>query len=138
MQRIEKLHIFTDAACLENPGKASVSVIVKDGKESILEEFSSLLQNSTSNRAEYFAILKALELALKYCRNEVIIFTDSKLVANQLNGVYRIKSQELLQLVKQIKLLELLFKKVRYIHIPRKNNRKADKLAKKTLTSCSS
>lgn len=120
---------YTDAACKANPGKASIAVILKDENGNLLENFSQQISYSTSNQAEYLAVLKALELALKYSRDEICVFTDSKLLINQLNGFYRIRKKELLEIIKQIKITELLFKKVKYI----KTKDKAHKLAKKAI-----
>jgi ribonuclease HI len=133
MNYIRKVLVFTDAACRKNPGSASIGVIVKDENGKLLQKFSKRIGNSTNNRAEYFAVLKGLELALKFSRDEVNVFTDSKLVVKQLNAEYRIKNKKLLEIVKQIKVTELLFKKVRYFYVSEKRNKDAHKLAKMVL-----
>ena len=135
MNYINKVLVFTDAACEKNPGNASIGVVLKEENGKLLEKFSKKIGNSTNNRAEYLAVLKGLELALKFCRNEVNVYTDSQLVVRQLNGKYRIKNEKLLKIIKQIKLMELLFKRVKYFHLAEKHNKEAHKLAKKCLKS---
>ena len=53
-------------------------VVVKDGK--YISHFAEQIKNSTSNRAEMFGFIKALELSAK--EKEVIIYTDSKYIVN--------------------------------------------------------
>ena len=54
---------------------------------------------------------------------------DSKLVAEQLSGRYKVKSQTLLPLVRLTKSLEAMFEQVIYKHIPRSMNALADEQA---------
>lgn len=125
---IRKLYINIDGACKGNPGPAAIGVIVKDNYGSTLEEYREFIGKSTNNLAEYRAAVKALELAVKYCRNKVYVFTDSRLLVNHICGSYRIKNRALLKLLMEIKLLEGFFKCVRFFYIRRESNDKADAL----------
>ena len=129
--RINSLYVNIDGACKGNPGIASIAVVIKDENRQVLEEFYESIGNVTNNIAEYKAALKGLELAAKYCRNEIRIFSDSKLLVNHATGRYRIRDKQLFDLLIQIKALESLFKKVLYFHIDRKYNTRADELANK-------
>lgn len=129
-QIINSVYVNIDGACKNNPGPAAIAIVIKAGRN-VLEEFSEAIGDSTNNFAEYRAAVKALELAAKYCRNRVYIFTDSELLVNQLTGRYRIRSKKLLDAIKEIKLLELLFKKVSYYHVSREKNRRANDLVNK-------
>jgi ribonuclease HI len=133
MEFIRKVIAFTDAACKQNPGRACIAIILKSERGEVLERFSRILNYATNNQAEYLAVLRALELALKYSRGKVEVFTDSKLLVKQLNGEFRIRNEKLLKLIKEIKLLELLFEKVSYFHVKEKKNREVHKLAKSRL-----
>ncbi len=130
-QRINSLYVNIDGACKGNPGEASIAIVLRGEDKKVLEEFCETIGNGTSNIAEYTAAMKALELAAKYCRNEIKIFSDSKLLVNHATGRYRIKDQKLLKLLLQIKSLETLFNKVRYFYIDRKYNMRANELASK-------
>lgn len=126
---IHKLYINIDGACKGNPGPASIGVVVRDNYGKVLEEYKEFIGRSTNNIAEYRAAVKALEIAAKYCREKVYIFTDSKLLVNQIYGSYRIKNKELFKLLMEIKLLEGFFKCVRFFHVKRDFNSKSDSLA---------
>ena len=55
-------------------------------------------------------------------------YLDSLLVASQLNGVYKVKNAQLRELLFQIRELESQFNQIIYKHVPRAQNRQADKL----------
>ncbi len=130
---INSLYINIDGASKGNPGPSAIGIMVKDDSGKVLEEYKEFIGNSTNNLSEYQAAIRALEIAMKYCRNKVVIFTDSKLLVNQLNGRYRIRKRKLMELLIQIKMLEGFFKVVRWFQIDREKNSKADLLANSVL-----
>lgn len=126
---IRKLYVNIDGACKGNPGPSAIGVVVRDNYGRVLEEYKEFIGRSTNNLAEYQAAVKALEIAAKYCRNKVYIFTDSKLLVNHVYGSYRIKNKKLFRLLMEIKLLEGFFKCVRFFYIRREKNSRADAVA---------
>lgn len=128
-RKIRKLYINIDGACKGNPGPASIGVLVKDSDGHTLEEYKEFIGKSTSNLAEYKAAVRALEIAAKYCRERVYIFTDSRLLVNHVYGSYKIKNRELFKLLMEIKLLQGFFKCVRFFHVRRNKNSKSHSLA---------
>lgn len=131
---IRKLYINIDGASKGNPGPSSIAVIVKDNYGRLLEEYKEFVGETTNNHAEYLAAIRALEIAAKYCRNIVYIFTDSELLVKQIAGIYRIRAKKLLEALIEIKILENLFKTVRFFHIDRDKNKIADELASKNFS----
>ncbi len=79
-------------------------------------------ENITNNRAEYLAVLEAL----KFTTGDIEIYSDSKLVVNQLNHEWDIKDDSLRDLAVEIWKL-IGNRKVSFIWIPREKN-KAGKL----------
>ena len=132
-ERINSLLINIDGAAKGNPGPAAIGILVRDRSGKILEEYKEFIGNSTNNFAEYKAAIRALEIAMRYCRNTLYIFTDSKLLVNQLEGNYRIRKRHLMELLIQIKLLQGFFKNVRWFQVDREKNGKADSLANSML-----
>ena len=130
-----KLVIYTDGASRGNPGPASYGFIVLDEKGKLLREEGEYIGQTTNNVAEYTAVLKALEwIKKKYNdRVEISMFADSKLVAEQLSGRYKIKSPHLKLLIEKIRNLSFDFEDITFSHIPREKNTKADKLANQAL-----
>lgn len=97
-----------------------------------MKEVSQYIGEATNNVAEYNALKSALTEAEKMGAKKLNIFTDSELVAKQFEGVYKIKQENLQNLMSQIRELEKRFETVIVKHIPRSShpgNVRADKLA---------
>lgn len=125
---MKELNIYIDGASKGNPGPAGVGVVICHGEE-IVENISTFIGETTNNVAEYQALIFALQEALILKADTVTINTDSQLLARQLNSEYKIKSKNIIGLYNQARHLISGFKKVKFIHIPREQNRGADKLA---------
>jgi len=129
------IYTNSDGGSRGNPGPGAIGVIVrKDGE--ILTKYSAKIgDNVTNNIAEYTALIKALELALSYTKNELTCFLDSELIVKQLLGEYRVKNPRLLELFLKVQKLQENFKKIRYLHVSRWNKfqRIADELLNEEL-----
>lgn len=132
-----KLVIYTDGACRGNPGPASYGFTIAEKGGKLLHEVGEYIGIATNNVAEYTAVLESLKkIKEKYGQNHSLqleFFADSKLVAEQLSGRYKIKSPHLKPIIEKIKILAFELGAVTYSHIPRANNSQADKLANKAL-----
>ncbi len=131
------LTIYTDGASRGNPGKASYGFVVFNEEKKKIHDDGKYLGIKTNNFAEYTAVLKALEYVKDNFPPATTIkfHMDSKLVAEQLSGRYKIKSPNLIPLVNKIKSLREFFKEVTYKHIPRSMNMLADEQANMALDS---
>ena len=92
---------------------------------------------NTNNEAEYHAVIAALEAfreipAMPLAEASFVIYSDSQLVIRQVNGEYKTKKRELKALKLQVDRLrsELRGYNITFIHLPREQNEKADKLAR--------
>ncbi|HZL37562.1 MAG TPA: ribonuclease HI [Tepidisphaeraceae bacterium] len=74
--------LFTDGACLPNPGPGGWAFILKHPARS--KEGSGVENPSTNNRMEIMAVIKGLE-ALKL-PTRVALYSDSEYVVNAVNG----------------------------------------------------
>lgn len=130
-----EIHVYTDGASKNNPGQSAIGIVFLDVNGNLIAEHKECIGINTNNRAEYMAIIRALELGTEYCRGKVSIFSDSELVVNQLNGTYAIKVKELRDLFKQIKLNEDFYQEVIYNWVSRtnKNIGRADELCNQAL-----
>lgn len=131
-----ELKIFTDGGALNNPGPAaSAFVVYQDNK--ILHQASFAIGSQTNNFAEYAAVVKAFEWLLKNKpagTTKISFFSDSNLMVNQLNGLFKIKNSAIREFVLKIRSLEQGLKiPVTYKYVPREENTLADSLVKKAL-----
>jgi ribonuclease HI len=127
MDRVVK--VFLDGASRGNPGPSGIGVLVLDENENEIKKISEKIEDTTNNVAEYKALLKAVIECGKLGFSSVRFFTDSQLLARQVNGIYKIKDEKLKSLYVKIRGKLLGFKNWEVIHIPREENRIADKLA---------
>ena len=132
MQR-RKAIIHTDGVAVPNPGQAAIGVTIKDGQGGHIASISRPVGYATNNQAEYSAIIAALEKAISLGIEQVEIRSDSELVVNQINGDYRVKNAALRTLYIKVKQLESQLKGFSIIHVPREQNKEADRLAGKAL-----
>jgi ribonuclease HI len=128
---LSHLTLYTDGASRGNPGHASYGfVIFKNDKE--IKTGKKYLGTATNNQAEYSAVLDGIKSALEIGCDELEVRMDSQLIARQLSGIYKIKDTELMKYFMKIKTLTF-GKKIKYIHIPREQNKRADGLANEAL-----
>lgn len=132
-----KLIVYTDGASRGNPGPASYGFTISNKNGKLLHEGGEYIGKTTNNVAEYTAVIEALKLVKeKYTKDlpvEIDLFADSKLLAEQLSGRYKIKHPNLRSLFDQIKILEMEIGHISYTHVPRGKNTEADRLANKAL-----
>ena len=74
----KKVTIYTDGACSGNPGKGGWGAILMFGN--IKREMSGAEQETTNNRMELTAVIKALEALKEPC--DVDLYSDSAYVVN--------------------------------------------------------
>jgi len=122
------IEIYTDGGSRGNPGQAAIGFLIYGPGKIILEHHQECIGIKTNNYAEYYAIIEALVAAKKYDPEEVVVYTDSNLAYNQVNGFWKIKDDEIKKMVSQIKKEIVNFKIFKIFYIPREKNKEADKL----------
>ena len=73
---MKTVEIFTDGACKGNPGPGGWGAIIRYGKHE--KELSGGEPDTTNNRMEMTAAIRALELLIEPCK--VVLYTDSTYV----------------------------------------------------------
>jgi ribonuclease HI len=128
------LTIHTDGASRGNPGDAAYAYVIARDDETLIEE-AGCLGEMTNNQAEYTALVKALEHALELGpENRVLVHSDSELMVNQMNGVYKVKNPDLRPLYEEARNLVKQFKRpVTIRHVRRGQNTRADELCNEAL-----
>ena len=84
---------------------------------------------ATNNVAEYTAAVEGLTRARDLGAAHVLLRSDSRLLIEQLSGRFRVKNPVLQRLHTEVRRLAEGFTRVRYEHVPREENREADRLA---------
>ena len=107
----------------------SLHMVAFDGEGNELWRESIHLGEMTNNMAEYEALVRALR-KVDNSAEAVCVYTDSLLVANQVLGKYRLKSEGLRPYLEEALRLIGALPRLTVKYIPREGNRIADKLAK--------
>jgi len=129
----KRLTIYVDGASRGNPGPAAVGVVIKDEKGVTTLKMSSSIGRATNNQAEYTALIMALQEAKRLGADQVSINTDSQLMAEQINGNYRVRNAHIRPLFDKAMQLLTAFQHYSIDHIPRDRNSEADALANQAL-----
>lgn len=113
------IYTNSDGGARGNPGPGAIGVIVRKDGEILTKYSANIGKFVTNNVAEYEALIKALELALEYTKEELTCVLDSELVVKQLLGEYRVRNPNLLKLFLRVQKLQENFTKIKYVHVNR-------------------
>ncbi|NKE36011.1 ribonuclease HI family protein [Natronococcus sp. JC468] len=127
-----RAHVYFDGASRGNPGPAAIGWVIVTG-DGIVAEGSERIGRTTNNRAEYEALITALEAATEYGYGEVHVRGDSELIVKQVRGEYDTNNPELRE--RRVAARELLsrFDEWTLEYVPREVNDRADGLANEAL-----
>ena len=126
---------MVDGAARGNPGEAGCGAVIYDERGKLQDELYRYLGHATNNVAEYEGLLMGLEGVLRLGGKTLRVESDSQLLVRQLNGLYRVKDEKLKRLHQKASSLLRQFQAYRIIHVPREQNRVADKLANRAIDS---
>ena len=85
--------------------------------------------HATNNEAEYETLIVGLDLARAAGAKNMIIHCDSQVVTSQVNGDYECKNERMKRYLHEVK-GRIGSLQIKFIQIPREENKRADCLAK--------
>jgi probable phosphoglycerate mutase len=107
--------------------------VENDGQSELIGEIGETIGVASNNVAEYRAIIRGLEEANRLGAATVTCLLDSLLVVEQLNGNYKVKSEDMKPLHMRVNQLRQDFALVTFQHVRREQNREADRLVNEAL-----
>ena len=123
------IDIYVDGSSIGNPGKCGIGYLIYQNNK-LLKKRSVYLGIQTNNFAEYMALIFPLIDAIEENQKKVKVFSDSKLICEQIKGNYKVKNQNIYPLFVLSKNLISKLDSFEITHIGRENNQEADELAK--------
>lgn len=129
--------IHTDGGARGNPGPSAIGVVIEGNGTK--KEYGEYIGEGTNNEAEYKAVifslkkLKSLIGKAKAKKAKIEVHVDSELFERQLSKRYKILDKKIQLLFLEVHNLTLDFGSVIFRHIPREDNRGADKLVNAAL-----
>ncbi|AMO85071.1 14.7 kDa ribonuclease H-like protein [Solibacillus isronensis B3W22] len=124
------LEVYIDGASAGNPGPSGIGIFIKGEGQHV--KISEPIGNTNNHQAEFTALLRGLEEALKIGSSFVSVRSDSKIVVSSIDKAY-VKNEDfkpyLEQALSLIEQFDLFFIK----WIPEKENKAADVLAREAI-----
>ncbi len=129
----EHIIIYTDGGSRGNPGPAAAAFVLNDDRGQPFFSRALYIGKATNNVAEYTAIVEALKAVGQFEPKNLTIVSDSELIVKQIQGLYKVKSENMKPFYQ--KTMELLdkFEKWKIRHVKRHKNKQADELVNKAL-----
>jgi ribonuclease HI len=129
----ERFRAGFDGGSRGNPGPAAWGVVVLDAAGRAVEGFAGAIGRATNNVAEYRGLLEALAIARSRDADDVELLADSELVVKQVRGEYKVRHPDLIPLHAEAVRIIATLRKFKIGHVPREQNKDADKLVNRAL-----
>ena len=139
------LSVYTDGASRSNPGHAACAYLVGlEGKDPFKTHQQYLGDKVTNNQAEYRGMALALAYLVELITSspigsfpEITIYSDSKLVVEQINGVWKVRDTDLKvachECQNHLRVVRERGHRVILQWVPREQNFRADQLCNQAL-----
>jgi ribonuclease HI len=129
-----QLVLYTDGGARGNPGPAALGYVCYEREKKLFSN-KRYLGERTNNGAEYEALIAGLEEihAKGFTNAELEVRMDSELIVRQMQGVYKVKHQDLKILHARAQKAAQVVTRVSYTHIPREKNKEADGLVNEAI-----
>jgi ribonuclease HI len=132
----EVVEIYCDGGARGNPGPAAIGAVVLDpatDPPTTLATVSERIGETTSNVAEYKALIAGLEAARAFPSAGIRVRADSLLVIRQVEGAWKVKKDHLKPLHARVRELVAAYDHIDLAHVPREQNVDADLLVNAAL-----
>jgi ribonuclease HI len=124
----DSIKIYSDGGARGNPGPAAGGFAIFNSKDKLIKIDAKYFGEITNNQAEYKAFEMALKAAQRLGKKDLECYLDSELIVKQLNGEYKVKSENIKSLKASIDRLAENFDNIEFLHVKREYNKIADKL----------
>lgn len=122
-----------DGCSKGNPGLSGAGAVIYCLDDEIWSSSLFVGNKSTNNQSEYIGLIFGLQKAIDMNIKTLLVKGDSLLVINQMTGLYKCNSENIIELYKKAKELEKMFDNIYYCHVLRKYNKRADELSNKAI-----
>ena len=129
MSKEQMVFCVVDGASRNNPGESGCGCHIRDFPNGKTWKLTKYLGIATNNEAEYNGMILCLNKLSEMQVQEVVVYSDSLNMVNQLNGLYRLKAENLRPLWEICRELMKKIPKLKIVYKQRENTKLADKLA---------
>jgi len=118
-----------DGASRGNPGPSAYAALIRRPDGTLVCSLKKYLGRTTNNVAEYAALISALDYTTEHGIRRLRVRSDSQLLVQQMRGLYRVRSAVLAPMHERASKQAATLEYFSIEHIPREQNREADRLA---------
>ena len=118
--------VYVDSATNQRGSK--VGLVLVSPKQITIEKSLRLGFSATNNEAEYEALLEGMSMVQKMGEKAVKMFSDSRLVVNQVKGELEARDERMQGYLSQVRHLQSRFESFSLLHVPRSGNTHANSL----------
>jgi ribonuclease HI len=112
------LIVYSDGGARGNPGHSAFAVVAcKNGK--IVHQHSEYIGINTNNVAEYRGLIYAAGYAIDSHETDIEFVMDSELVIKQMNGQYKVRSKNLVNMYNDVRAMTSHIRNVKFTHVKR-------------------
>lgn len=129
MSTKDTTYIYCDGSSRGNPGPAAIGVSFQNNDGIEFFFLSEKIGTATNNIAEWHALFRGMEEAIKQSIKKLKFRLDSELVVKQMRGEYKVKNKDLMVFKSKCEQLKTSFENFEIQYIPREQNARADQLA---------
>ena len=129
IQANDRYSMYFDGCSKGNPGKGGAGAVIYDGATELTAICNYAGEHVTNNFTEYVGLKIGLEKARELEITKLTVYGDSLLVIKQMTGIYKVKSDNLTQVYERCKELASMFESIKFIHVYRNENKRADTLS---------
>jgi ribonuclease HI len=115
----DEIFLFTDGAARQNPGPAAAGFRILTPGADLLEVSAEPIGQKTNNEAEYIALIRGLRSCRAHTRRRVRVGSDSQLLVQQMQRVWRVREPRLEALQREAMAEAASFEEVSYRYYPR-------------------
>ena len=132
--QMSKYILKFDGCSKGNPGHSGAGAVLYRDNTEIWTESKYLGNHKTNNQAEYSALIIGLYHARNLELPELLVCGDSQMVIKQMLKEYKVKSENMIIMHKEASDIAKDINNIRFQHIYREQNTRADELANLAIT----
>ena len=114
---------------VSNQKGSRVGLVLMSPEKVVIEKTLRLDFSTTNNEAEYETLLEGMAMVQRMGGKSIKLFSDSRLVVDQVRGEFEAKNKRMQGYLSQVKCLQLKFDSFDLLHVPRRGNAHVDSLA---------
>jgi ribonuclease HI len=93
---VHKWALSIEVSCYPKHGEAVITYVLHNkALNHVLQSQREVYGRTTNNEAYYIALVEGMKTTKKNGANDIVVFTNSELICNQMKGIYQVRKDNL-------------------------------------------